>query len=412
MRILMVSPHPTYTPRGTPISVLNRCRALCALGHEIDLVTYGIGTDIAVSGLRWLRAPVPGIRTVRIGPSIAKLPLDLAVMGKSAVRAIAGRHRYDVIHTHEEAGILGASLSRALGLPHVYDMGNDLSVVMSNYGFSPRHPLTRIAAAVENATVRGSQSVIAHFPAIAARVGTLGGGRIPATVVANVPIEAPADPELVSRLRAQWSSDGEPIVLYTGTLENYQGLPALIEAASLLRRRVPAPRLVIVGGTTEQQRALRELAQRQLISDRVRIVGAVSQDQIRSCLEAADILVSPRAGGSNTPLKIFSYMHSGRPVLATDTSAHTQVLDTDTAILVEPTAQGLADGLAQMLDDPAGAARMAANARRVAAERYGIPSYLRAVAASYRPVGGPTTSPDELAQAGRTLRAELSGAAS
>ena len=61
MRILMVSPHPTYSPRGTPISVLNRCRALCALGHEIDLVTYGIGADVAVDGLRWLRAPVPGI---------------------------------------------------------------------------------------------------------------------------------------------------------------------------------------------------------------------------------------------------------------------------------------------------------------------------------------------------------------
>ncbi len=37
MRILMVSPHPVYSPRGTPISVLNRCRALAELGHEVDL---------------------------------------------------------------------------------------------------------------------------------------------------------------------------------------------------------------------------------------------------------------------------------------------------------------------------------------------------------------------------------------
>jgi glycosyltransferase involved in cell wall biosynthesis len=410
MRILMVSPHPTYSPRGTPISVLNRCRALCALGHEIDLVTYGIGSDVAVDGLRWLRAPVPGIRTVNVGPSAAKLPLDLAVFLKSAVRAVSGRRSYDVIHTHEEAGIVGAMISRALGMPHVYDMGNDLSVVMRNYGFSPRHPMTRMAVAVETATVRGSHSVIAHFPTIAARVGDIAHGRIPVTVVENVPIETPAEPAVADRFRTQWSPDGTPIALYTGTLEKYQGLPALVEAVGLLRGRGVALRLVIVGGTAAQQDHLRALAQQHRASELVAVVGAVSQDQIRSCLEAADLLVSPRAGGSNTPLKIFSYMHSGRPVLATRTTAHTQVLGDDSATLVEPTAEGLADGLSQMLDDPAGSAQRAATAQRIAGERYGIPSYIRAVATAYIPVGAEPASPNQLARATETLHAELAGA--
>jgi glycosyltransferase involved in cell wall biosynthesis len=411
MRILMVSPHPTYSPRGTPISVLNRCRALCALGHEIDLVTYGIGTDVVVDGLRWLRAPVPGIRTVKVGPSAAKLPLDLAVFLKSAVRVASRRRSYDVIHTHEEAGIVGALISRTTGMPHVYDMGNDLSVVMRNYGFSPRHPMTRIAVGVETATVRGSHSVIAHFPAIASRVNGIDSGRIPATVVENVPIEAPADRTVVTTLRAQWSPHGMPIALYTGTLENYQGMPALVEAAGLLRARGVALRLVIVGGTAAQQDRLRMLARHHRASEMVAVVGTVSQDQIRSCLQAADILVSPRAGGSNTPLKIFSYMHAGKPLLATRTTAHTQVLDDDSAMLVEPTAEGLADGLSGLLDDPAGAARRAAAAQRIATERYGIPSYVRAVAAAYLPVGGPAASADELTRASQTLQAALGGVA-
>ena len=59
MRVLMVSPHPVYSPRGTPISVFNRCLALCALDHQVDLVTYPVGEDRQVEGLRYLERPCP-----------------------------------------------------------------------------------------------------------------------------------------------------------------------------------------------------------------------------------------------------------------------------------------------------------------------------------------------------------------
>jgi glycosyltransferase involved in cell wall biosynthesis len=411
MRILMISPHPTYSPRGTPISVLNRCRALCALGHEIDLVTYGIGTDVPVAGLTYLRAPVPGIRRVKVGPSVSKVPLDLAVFIKATIRAIRGRRRYDVIHSHEEAGIVGAIVSRMVGLPHVYDMGNDLSVVMANYGYSPRHVLTRVAVATENATVRGSDSVIAHFLSIADRVGGIADGRIPATVVANVPIEAPAMPALASRLRSTWSPDALPIVLYTGTLEKYQGVPALLEAVGLLQDRGVKCRLIVVGGSIEQQDELRLQASELAVQDTVSIVGATSQDEIRSCLEAADILVSPRAGGSNTPLKLFSYMHSGKPLLATSIPGHLQILDDESACLVEPTAAGLAQGLLEILQNPGLAADRAMAAQQLAMRSYDITQYIADVAEAYLPVGGQPVSAPQLDRASGIVQGDLVRAA-
>ena len=411
MRILMISPHPTYTPRGTPISVLNRCRALCALGHQIDLVTYGIGADVSVPGLTWLRAPVPGITSVKIGPSAKKIPLDLAVFVKATVLAIRGRRRYDVVHSHEEAGMVGAALSRTLGIPHVYDMGNDLSVVMRNYGFSARNVLTRIMVGAETATIRGSDSVIAHFPSIAARVREVDGGRIPATVVVNVPIEAPASPTQVASFRERWSPDGLPIALYTGTLEPYQGVPALVEAADLVRRRGVGCRLVVVGGTDTQQHDLSALVSRAESAGVVTIAGAVAQDDIRSCLAAADILVSPRDRGSNTPLKIFSYMHAGKPLLATRIEGHRQVLDDDSACLVEPTAAALADGLCETLRDPGRAAERASMARAIAERRYSLVDYLREVAEAYVPVGGTSASAADLAQARDALSGSLIRAA-
>lgn len=411
MRVLMISPHPTYSPRGTPISVLNRCRALCALGHDVDLVTYGIGQDIPVRGLTWHRAPVPGLTAVKVGPSVSKVPLDLAVFLKAFVRGVRRRRAYDVIHSHEEAGILGALLSRMTKLPHVYDMGNDLSVVLANYGFSPKHPLTRGAVATETATVRGSHSVIAHFPSIAARVRSIDDGRIPATVVANVPIEGPAMRDEADRMRQRWSPDGLPVALYTGTLEQYQGVPALVEAIAVLRGDGVRCRLVVVGGTLDQQEALCRLAAQLGVSDLASIVGTVSQEAIPSCLQAADVLVSPRAGGSNTPLKLFSYLQTGKPVLATRISGHLQILDDSTALLVEPTADGLAGGLLEILGRPDAAAERANRALLLVERRYSLTEYIRGVAEAYVPVGGTTPSLPELASARAALQDDLIRAA-
>ena len=46
-----------------------------------------------------------------------------------------------------------------------------------------------------------------------------------------------------------------------------------------------------------------------------------------SLVAAADVLVSPRIKGVNTPMKIYAYLNSGKPILATDIESHSQVLD-------------------------------------------------------------------------------------
>jgi glycosyltransferase involved in cell wall biosynthesis len=407
----MVSPHPTYSPRGTPISVLNRCRALSALGHEVDLVTYGIGQDVPVPGLRYLRAPVPGIRSVKVGPSAAKLPLDLAVFARTAAILVRSRRRYDVLHTHEEAGVLGALARRPAGLPHVYDMGNDLSVVVTNYGYSRTHPATRLVAGIEAAVVARSNVVIAHFPSIADRVLEITGDAHRAFVVPNIALEPAPVPAVTQALRETWSPDGLPVALYTGTLEAYQGIPAMVDALAVLAERGVAARLVVVGGRLDQQLALRARADRHRLGDRLLIAGVLPPETIPSALAAADILVSPRATGSNTPLKLFSYLGSGRPILATAIDSHTQVLSQTCAALVPATAEDLAHGLAGLLADPVAATAMALRAKEVADARFGVVHYVREVARAYAGVGGPALSEREVQVAAERLKDQLAESA-
>src|SRR5690349_924900 len=74
----MIAPEPFLEPRGTPFSVYHRAKALVTLGCEVDLVTYPLGKRVSLPGLHVYRTPsLPGVRHVKIGPSLAKLPLDM-----------------------------------------------------------------------------------------------------------------------------------------------------------------------------------------------------------------------------------------------------------------------------------------------------------------------------------------------
>src|SRR5581483_6375296 len=159
LRILMIAPEPFFEPRGTPFSEYHRIRALTALGHDVDLVTYPFGQPVSMPGLRIFRcARPPFISRVKIGPSAAKLPLD-AMLTLTAVRRAAAE-RYDAIHSHEEGGVIGAALSAILRVPHLYDMHSSLPQQLTNFAFSGSRILRAVFVALERFMIRRSRAVI------------------------------------------------------------------------------------------------------------------------------------------------------------------------------------------------------------------------------------------------------------
>ena len=86
-------------------------------------------------------------------------------------------------------------------------------------------------------------------------------------------------------------------------------------------------RFVLAGGRPEQIEAARRDAARAGVDDVVIFAGQRPAEEIPAYLDAADVLVSPRSTGTNTPLKIYQYLRSGRPIVATRLLTHTQVLD-------------------------------------------------------------------------------------
>src|SRR4051794_1691191 len=153
----MIAPEPFFEPRGTPFSEFHRIRALAALGHQVDLVTYPFGQPVALPGLRVFRSlRPPFVRRVRIGPSLAKIPLDALLTLTALRRALTGR--YDAVHSHEEGGLIGAVLAAALRVPHLYDMHSSLPQQLTNFAFSESRVLHRAFRALERFMIRRSRA--------------------------------------------------------------------------------------------------------------------------------------------------------------------------------------------------------------------------------------------------------------
>ena len=382
-RILMLAPEPFFEPRGTPFSEYHRIKALGELGYQIDLVTYPIGRDVDLPNLRIVRSGRPSfIREVPIGPSLAKVILDV-FLAVTALRLMRTTD-YDAIHSHEEAGLFGLWLARRAGIPHLYDMHSSLPQQLSNFRYTRSRVLRWLFERAE-ARVLGESNVIITICQELQDAVLAAGADDRAFLIENVmggDIDAPDSGAPSVDIRSRYGIDAsQPLVLYTGTFEEYQGLDLLAEVASLLSVSHPDARVLVVGGEPAQVARLQERTRE--VAPTMVFAGQRPPGEIPRFIEAADILVSPRTRGTNTPLKIYSYLRSGRPIVATNLRTHTQVLDEHTARLSPSQAQPFADAVARLIEQPAERHRLAEAARDLAARRYGREAYVDKTTAAY-----------------------------
>lgn len=368
----MLIPQLFYSPRGTPLSAYHRIKDLRALGHEVEVLTYRPGEPPPdLPGVIVHRAFGPhGFRSVKQGPSYAKIWFDLWLFLSLLVRL--ARERYDVLYAHEEGGFLGALVARTFRVPLVYDMHSSLPLQIRDWGFSQREGVVALFRAVERFAVRRAAATVAISPGVAQAAREAWPAARVVTIVNRFASGPPPSTEDARRRRAELGlADGEKLVLYTGSFVALQALDLLIAAAPLAAARAPEARFVLVGGRPDEIAALEPVVARSGAADRVKLLGHRPQSEMPSFLAAADVLVSPRKQGINPPGKLFEYLSAGRPVVATDCPIHNQILDPRCAILVPPTADGLAAGIVSALRDPDRVARVTAGAAAILREEYG-----------------------------------------
>jgi len=384
LRILMLAPEPFFEPRGTPFSEYHRIKALGELGHHVDLVTYPIGRNVDLPNLAIYRSlRVPLVKRVPIGPSVTKAALDMLMLFTILRRVLTTR--YDAIHSHEEMGLVGVWLSKWLRIPHLYDMHSSLPQQLSNFTYSRSAAVHRAFVWAEDRMVHGSKVVITICRELQDAVEEMGAGDR-ALLIENVMGGDVEDAPSLSAadVRARWQIPAAaPVVLYAGTFEAYQGVDLLIDASAALVRSHPAARVLVIGGEPAQVSEARAKADARGARDVMIFIGQQPACDIPAYVQACDILVSPRVRGTNTPLKIYSYLRSGKPIVATDLRTHTQVLSNEVARLVLPGPEAFARAIGDLIDRPEERARLARLASDLAATKYSRDAYVRRTAEAY-----------------------------
>jgi glycosyltransferase involved in cell wall biosynthesis len=376
MHILMIAPEPFFEPRGTPFSEFHRIRALTTLGHTVDLVTYPFGREVTMRGLQIIRCLRPlFMRRIGIGPSWKKVPLD-AALAVTAARVAFTRH-YDAIHSHEEGGGIGVVLARLLRVPHLYDMHSSLPQQVANFGYGERTWLAMALGWLERRMIRNSKVIIVICQALETTVRAVDAA-VPTVLIENAPGSGAAPTSGAGgAIRASLGlGESDPIVLYTGTFENYQGLDLLYAAMTPVTKARPDARLVMVGGEPAQVEQARGRVRALGLAAFAIFTGQRPADEIPAYLDAATVLASPRSTGTNTPLKIYQYLRSGRPIVATRLLTHTQVLSDEIAFLADPTPGAFGDAILTVLGDPVRARDVGDRARQVARTRYSDEAFI------------------------------------
>ena len=376
MRILHVLDHSLPLHSGYTFRTAAILREQRALGWEtLQLTTprHGnAGGDVEdADGWRFHRTLVRR-NLVSAWPGAVYLQEMAATARRLA--ELSASFRPDVLHAHSP--VLNAlptlQVGRQRGIPVVYEVRALWEDAAVDHGRTREGSLRYGASRVlESFALRHADHVTTICEGLRDEIAARGIARDRITVIPNAvdTDEFRSGTEPDPALRRRLGLEGATVIGFAGSFYAYEGLDLLIEAAALLVPRLPALKLLLVGGGFQEQ-ALKSLAAERGLGGRVIFTGRVPHGDVRRYYDLIDVLAYPRhrmrLTDLVTPLKPLEAMAQGRMFVASDVGGHRELVrDGETGFLFPAgDAAALARTLEAVLARRAEWPRLSAQARR------------------------------------------------
>jgi glycosyltransferase involved in cell wall biosynthesis len=378
-KILFITPQPYFQWRGSPIRVSFNMLALSESGYEVDLLCLPFGEEHQTPHVRVLRVgTIFGLRDIPIGPSIWKAFFSIKLWWRA--RQLVRENSYAFIHVVEDAGWLGVWLARRTGAKLIFEKHSDPASYRKG---SLRNAVMWLYGVLEAFVIRRADAVIGTGPGLVAQARHLA-PQTPAHHIFDIAssLKEP-DLERVAARRADLQrSPDEVLIMYVGSFAVYQGIDLIFGAIPMVCADTPQARFVIIGGSSEEIATRREALGR--AADAVTFAGKIHPDQLPDYLAAADVLLSTRISGNNTPLKLLDYLKAGRSILAVDSEANRLILDEKLALFTAPTVPGVAEGIRRLVREPVLRDQLASAGRALIDAHYNYAGFKQRLADVYR----------------------------
>lgn len=413
-------------PQAAQIHIYHTMRGLQRAGHRVSLLAlqgrqvlhtedlqvfktsqlttshYG---QTGWSGTAVFRQFESGIRRLQ---SILRFPyLALFDSYRLAEAGTINLRGYDLIHERFNLLALGGAwASKRLGIPFVLEVNADL-LEQRRFKGMPERGLRRLFAIwATRMCFSTAARIICISPRLKEHLKTK--WHVDDSKLTVLPIAADVDTFKPSydteTIRKSLGLTTEPVVLWVGGFYPWHDLSLLLDSFSLLLKRRPDARLVLVGDGNTRSSVIDRVAKNGL-SHAVIMTGAVAHSEVPEMLSIADVAAVPSppitasSGGTGTPLKLFEYMAAGKAIVATALDEAADVIrDGHNGVLVEPgDVNSFAETMLKLINDPEERLRLGRNAREQAINQYSWEHYTRRLIEIYLNVLGNAPSESVLA---------------
>jgi glycosyltransferase involved in cell wall biosynthesis len=340
-RILVVVPFAFHRESGSSLSSYYRVMALTEIIDYVDVVTTPHGKDIELDNLSIIRSPSRKLfQTYQPGAYKKRLVYEFFLLIKTIVLLFRNDYRAVIIH--------GSSIYWAFWLqifyktPFVAMVHGNIQVELEKWGISSKVFLKKIASKIENRIINTFSNIIAEHDTVKTILQKAGIREDKISLV-KICVKSANSINLVS-------DNNIFTILYAGTFVKIQNLDLLYQTAQLIARR--NIKFIVVGGIEEEIIEEYKIIDNYNVREYVQLVPRTDQKNLMEYYQMANIVVSPRKFGHDTPMKIFDYMNYGKCVLAVDRPIHTGILNHDIAFLTEPTAEAFAEKILHLTQNP------------------------------------------------------------
>lgn len=329
----------------------------------------GFGTELASGSVgpgEGELVPTDGVHT-KIPEMQRSLSPTKDLRAARAVARLVRARKPDIVHTHmAKAGALGRLAAHRAGVPVVVHTFHG-HVLEGYFGRS----VTQAFLAAERRLAHWSDALVAVSPAVRDQLLALGIGEPNRWRVIPVGLEldellAPLPSSEESRRRLGLPQEG-PIVGIVGRLVPIKDHETFLRAAARIAARRPGVTFV-AAGDGELRTAL-EIKAREMIGDRIRFLGWVTD--LPALYAAMDVVVLT-SRNEGTPISLVEAGAAARPTVSTQVGGVDDVVVDEVTGMLTPAGddEAIASAVSRLLDDPARARAMGEAARERIPARY------------------------------------------
>lgn len=337
------------SPKGASTHILHNIRGLVNSHFDVHLLTPN-------DGLLPPEDTVEGARVTRVSQDLSQNFLARAVhFGKAVLAHLTLHPGYDVVHYRNIwDGLVVAQNKKRFGYKALFEVNGLPSIELKyHYPGIDSNLLSKIKEQ-EIATLHLSDTIICPSNVTREYIVSLGLNRKRVTVIPNGVSPSDFSPSPLPDREGR-----VPVLLYIGTLADWQGLDVLIKALPKILEQQPVQLRVVGRGRSRQRKLLSKQIRKLGVEENVLLQPAVPHHEIPVVIADSDICLAPLGLNDRNvtqgacPIKVLEYMASSRPLIASNIPIVRELVreDMDGLLFSPNDPEDLARQVLMLLDD-------------------------------------------------------------